>query len=297
ATDNCMPIDSLVSDYHSGDVFPVGTTTVSYTAYDASMNITTASFTITVNDTELPRIECPSDIAQCDSIVIFSEATAMDNCISTTIVRTDASGLSSGDQFPVGTTTLSYQVSDAHSNQASCDVNIEVYAPAKANAGPDLVTRDIEPIQIESSSSNGVFYNWTPFTTLVDATVEQPIANPQSTTIYRMDVTSGDGCTDSDEMEIVVNVVTDLDATTLFSPNGDGMNDTWVVNKPALIEGCKLIIVNRNGSEVYSTSNYNNEWDGTVSGTQLPEGTYYYIFDCPDGRSLNGPITILRERR
>ena len=112
-----------------------------------------------------------------------------------------------------------------------------------------------------------------------------------------MEVTSPEGCVVSDEMEITVNVVNNLDATTLFSPNGDGMNDTWVVNKPELVRGCQLIIVNRNGTEVFSTNNYNNDWDATINGSQLPEGTYYYVFDCPDGRTMNGPITVLRERR
>ena len=70
-----------------------------------------------------------------------------------------------------------------------------------------------------------------------------------------------------------------------------------LINKPALISGCKVIIVNRNGTEVYSTTNYNNEWDGTINGSELPEGTYYYIIDCPDGREFNGPITIIREKR
>jgi gliding motility-associated-like protein len=236
-------------------------------------------------------------MAQCDSIVSFIDATATDNCGIASIVRLDNTGLNSGDEFPIGITTISYLVTDVNNNEDSCSFEIEVYAPPVANAGEDLVTRDIQPIVIEASSTNGVSFRWTPAFSVAIDTAEQPIVNPQETTTYTMEVTTAEGCIVTDEVTVTVNVVTKLDATTLFSPNGDGMNDTWVVNKPALIDGCKLIIVNRNGSEVYSTSQYNNEWDGTVNGTQLPEGTYYYIFDCPDGRTLNGPITILRERR
>ena len=296
ASDNCM-MSSFASDFNSGDQFPIGTTTVTYTAIDAAMNTVTASFTITVNDTELPIITCPANIAQCDSVVSFLDATATDNCPNFNIVRTDGTGLNSGDQFPVGITTLSYLVTDASNNQATCDVNVEVYTPPTANAGEDVSTRDIEPIQLLASSTNAASFRWTPAFSVSIDTVEQPLVNPQTTTTYTMEVTSPEGCVVTDEVEVTVNIVNKLDATTLFSPNGDGMNDTWVVNKPDLISGCKLIIVNRNGTEVYSTSNYNNEWDGTINGTQLPEGTYYYVFDCPDGRSLNGPITILREKR
>ena len=108
---------------------------------------------------------------------------------------------------------------------------------------------------------------------------------------------SADGCEVSDDVEIRVELVTQLDATTLFTPNGDGRNDRWVVNKPELISGCQLVIFNRNGTEVYSTNNYINDWDGTIEGQELPEGTYYYIISCQDRRQYKGPITLLRERR
>ena len=296
ATDNCT-LDSLRSDFQPGEIFPVGTTTVTYTAYDAGMNTSTLSFTITVTDTTLPVISCPTNIEQCDSIVNFSDATATDNCGIASIVRLDNTGLNSGDQFPVGITTISYLVTDVNNNQDSCSFQIKVFEPAKANAGPDLITRDIEPIQLQSTATNAVEISWTPFFSLNDAKAEKPLANPHVTTVYKMEVISADGCTDSDEVEVSVTVVEELDVTTLFSPNGDGRNDTWVVNKPDLVKGCQLVIFNRNGTEVYSTNDYHNEWDATVNGNILPEGTYYYVFDCSDGRTMNGPITVLRERR
>jgi len=296
ATDNCS-LDSLRSNYNSGDVFPLGTTTVSYTAYDANLNTTNASFTITVIDTTKPVIICSNNIAQCDSIVTFAAPTVSDNCTGLSIIRTDLTGLYSGDIFPVGVTTLVYQVTDGSNNQATCSFDVEVYEPTIANAGPDLITRDIEPIQLQSTATNAVEISWTPFFSLNDAKAEKPLANPHVTTVYKMEVISADGCTDSDEVEVSVTVVEELDVTTLFSPNGDGRNDTWVVNKPDLVKGCQLVIFNRNGTEVYSTNDYQNEWDATINGNLLPEGTYYYVFDCSDGRTMTGPITVLRERR
>ncbi|NOG56299.1 MAG: HYR domain-containing protein [Bacteroidetes bacterium] len=296
AADNCT-LDSLVSSSNSGDAFPVGTTTITYTAYDAAMNTSVVSFTVTVNDTELPTIVCPNDIAQCDSIVYWSSPVGNDNCTVASTVRFDAEPFSSGDEFPIGTTTLSYQVTDIHNNQTTCDFDVTVFTPPVAHAGPNLATRDIVPIPIQAKATNAQSVLWSPFESLNDETVIAPLANPQLTTVYSMTVTSPDGCTDTDTMTITVDVVENLVATTLFSPNGDGMNDTWVINKPALISGCRVIIVNRNGSEVYSTSNYNNDWDATINGAELPEGTYYYVIDCPDGREFNGPITVIREKR
>lgn len=296
AADNCT-LDSLVSNYNSGDVFPVGTTKVIYTAYDAAMNTSSDSFNIVITDNEKPVVICPSAINQCDSIVSFTDPIPTDNCPGVTIVRSDVTGLNSGDEFPIGITNISYLATDAYGNQEVCDFNVNVYTPPVAHAGPDLETRDIEPIKIKSSATNVGTVSWFPFERLDNENTVSPIANPQVTTEYIMTVISPDGCTDTDSMTINVNVVTKLDATTLFSPNGDGINDTWVVNKPALIEGCRVIIVNRNGTEVYNKTNYNNDWDASIGGEQLPEGTYYYIIDCPDGRTFNGPISVIREKR
>jgi gliding motility-associated-like protein len=296
ATDNCT-LDSLISNFKSGDAFPIGTTTVTYTAYDNALNTFSASFTVTVNDTELPTIVCPSNISQCDSIVTWNSPIGLDNCVGSITNRNDGFNLFSGDQFPKGVTTISYQVMDASNNQATCSFDVEVYTPPTANAGPDLSTRDIEPIQILANTTNADQIYWTPISGLSDPTTKQPLANPRQNTTYTLTVVSADGCEVSDDVEILVELVTQLDATTLFTPNGDGRNDRWVVNKPELIAGCQLVIFNRNGTEVYSTNNYNNDWDGTIGGQELPEGTYYYIISCEDSRQYKGPITILRERR
>jgi gliding motility-associated-like protein/uncharacterized repeat protein (TIGR01451 family) len=82
-----------------------------------------------------------------------------------------------------------------------------------------------------------------------------------------------------------------------FSPDGDGINDTWVIKGLPANADNNLTIYNRWGNRVYIHSNYTNglPWDGTpnVSGTfgnyKLPAGTYYYILDMK-GSGLK-PIT------
>uniref|UniRef100_UPI0026156510 T9SS type B sorting domain-containing protein n=1 Tax=uncultured Algibacter sp. TaxID=298659 RepID=UPI0026156510 len=75
-----------------------------------------------------------------------------------------------------------------------------------------------------------------------------------------------------------------------FSPNGDGMNDTLIINCIDNFPNNKLEIYNRWGNLVYEKRGYNNDWDGTSNGRstvkvdeQLPVGTYYYILDFGDG--------------
>jgi len=85
ATDNCPGV-IITNSPASGSIFPVGTTTVTSTATDASGNTATCTFTVTVNDTQNPSITCPANITvgndanQCGAVVNYSLPTYSDNC-------------------------------------------------------------------------------------------------------------------------------------------------------------------------------------------------------------------------
>jgi gliding motility-associated-like protein/uncharacterized repeat protein (TIGR01451 family) len=64
-----------------------------------------------------------------------------------------------------------------------------------------------------------------------------------------------------------------LTIPNLFSPNGDGVNDTFEIRGLNLFSENELIIINRWGNEVYKSTNYKNDW----TGNGLNEGTYYYL--------------------
>ena len=125
-TDNCAGA-SISCSPASGSVFPVGTTTVTCIATDASGNADTCSFNVTVNDTEAPVATCPADITvsndpgQCSAVVTFS-ASATDDCSAASISCRPASG----SVFPVGTTTVTCIATDASGNANTCTFNITV---------------------------------------------------------------------------------------------------------------------------------------------------------------------------
>ena len=71
-----------------------------------------------------------------------------------------------------------------------------------------------------------------------------------------------------------------------FSPNGDGVNDTFRIDCLSRYPNNKLEVFNRWGTMVYHAKNYKNDWDGTADGQKeegLPAGTYYYVLDLGDG--------------
>ncbi|GEM_PF-4572015 len=85
---------------------------------------------------------------------------------------------------------------------------------------------------------------------------------------------------------------------TFISPNDDGFNDALIIscvaNPPKV--GSELIVFNEWGSEVFRESPYQNNWQGTYNGQDLPDGTYYYIFkeDNDDNDPKKGYVTIFR---
>jgi len=77
-----------------------------------------------------------------------------------------------------------------------------------------------------------------------------------------------------------------------FSPNGDGINDEFVILGLETIDGTQVQIFNRWGAVVFESSNYKpgNFWDGD----NLPDGTYFYIITLPNEEAISGDITIAR---
>lgn len=81
---------------------------------------------------------------------------------------------------------------------------------------------------------------------------------------------------------------------SLFTPNGDGVNDYWTVNDDDIVFPIKVNIYNRYGNLVYSDNSYSNDWDGQFKGNPLPQSTYYYVIEDQAGNIVKGPITIIR---
>ncbi|GAB2949644.1 hypothetical protein GCM10027048_13420 [Hymenobacter coalescens] len=82
--------------------------------------------------------------------------------------------------------------------------------------------------------------------------------------------------------------VPQLDVPNVFTPNKDGLNDTFIVQ--AEQEGNKVEIFNRWGRKVKEFSNYNNDWDGESQ----PAGVYYYHITARDGKVTKGWVELVR---
>jgi gliding motility-associated-like protein len=164
------------------------------------------------------------------------------------------------------------------------------------NAGPDATILSGDRYVMQASGSAGS-YLWTPSAGLSNATIINPVATPTTSTNYRLRITSTLGCTATDEMNLTV-VSYCLKPMNAFSPNGDGINDRWVVTNGPCTTRSRVQVFNRSGTKVFENSDYKNNWDGTYNNLPLPDGTYYYTitFLLINGNleTRSGNVTIIR---
>ena len=136
-------------------------------------------------------------------------------------------------------------------------------------------------------------FNWTPATYLDSTTVPNPVSTPNDNITYQLILTGKGNCSISDTM--LVTVMKTPAIPNAFSPNGDGINDTWEIKYLNTYPGCVVQVFDRDGQPVFNSVGYNVNWDGTFNGKPLPVGTYYYVINPKNGRSLmSGSVTILR---
>jgi len=177
-------------------------------------------------------------------------------------------------------------------------VNI-TWAPGPGiDAGPDksIVPGDITSIGGAPTARAGIEVIWTPAQDLTSITEYNPQANPLETITYYVSATDPDGCFGIDSVTITVEEL--VDPVGGFSPNGDGVNDFFLIDRIGDYPNAIVQIFNRWGNLIYeSSAGYTNPWNGKHNGKELTVGTYYYVIDLKDDQVKNlvtGPVTILK---
>jgi len=160
ASDNCT-MSSFTSTMNSGQSFPQGVNTVTYTATDASGNTATGFFTVTVLDTSKPVFtSVPANITSgsCHNNVSYATPVATDNC---TVSVSLLSGLPSGATFPVGVTTIRYTATDASGNVRQCSFTVTVNpAPtASLTLHPDTICAHMATYAVTGGMPAGGVYS------------------------------------------------------------------------------------------------------------------------------------------
>lgn len=194
----------------------------------------------------------------------------------------------------VGTHTLTYIFTPNNLCADTITQTITVNAVPVITLGPDTSILAGGSIRIiAAAAGDSLSYKWTPATGLSADNVLNPVASPASTTTYTLTVTGKGVC--SDTASIKIKVLLSPVVPNTFTPNNDGVNDTWNIKNLSDYSNCTVEVYNRNGSLLFSSIGYGQAWDGRYNGTPLPIGTYYYVINPKHGRAvISGYITILR---
>jgi gliding motility-associated-like protein len=141
-------------------------------------------------------------------------------------------------------------------------------------------------------------YAWTPVTGLSCIDCPSPIASPyDNLTTYTLVVTYNQGCTVTASIQINTNGTTPIYVPNAFTPNGDGVNDEWLVFGTG-VKDIKATIYNRWGEKVFESDNQSQGWDGTYRGQMQPPGVYVYEVDVVylsgEKTTKKGSLTLIR---
>ncbi|SDR73798.1 HYR domain-containing protein [Gramella sp. MAR_2010_147] len=280
ATDNCEVSVEQTGGPVSGSQFPIGTTTVTFTATDASGNSTECSFTVTVEDNEDPSLDCPSDIDEgvdggvCGAIVEFETPAGFDNSGDVTVTQT--SGPASGEQFPVGATTVEFTATDAAGNSATCSFTVTI----ADDEAPQI--SDMDDITVNNDSGVcGAVVNFEDATATDNCAVESIVMTeglisgsefPVGETIvtYTATDTAGLTATTSFTVTVVDNEAPSIECPESFTVNVEFGTTSTIVTYDALT-------ITDNCGETTTTMT-----SGIASGEEFPVGETVISYTVTD---------------
>jgi gliding motility-associated-like protein len=255
----------------------------------------TAMITVLVNALPSPMIVSSGPLEFCsgDSVMLSGAAGAFTYLWSTG-ATTQAITVTTAGTYAMTITDI------ASGCSASDSVTVTVNPSPVVFAGNDTTISLGGSIQLNASGPGVISWSWFPNTGLTSATTSNPMASPIETTTYQVIGTDINGC--SDEDSIMITVINDFNVviSNLMTPNDDGYNDRWIIQNIENYPNTEVIVVNREGQEVFTSDSYDNNWDGTNTyGKPLPDGTYYYILkfaDTTEEKIYKGSITILKQK-
>jgi len=195
------------------------------------------------------------------------------------------------------TDTTNYQLLFHNTLGCSDSINIPIYVikPPIVDAGPNkIILQGNSTTLMGFISGQYTSYLWSPLVNMLQQNTLTPMVNPINTTTYSLTAYGLNGCgivNDTAQVKVVVSI----SPPNSFSPNGDGINDIWVVSGLETYLNSSVTIFNRGGQVVHQVKPYYEGWDGKYNGKELPIGVYYYIINRGNGESLlSGSIYLIK---
>jgi gliding motility-associated-like protein len=263
-----------------------------------------------------PIITCPGDRTEylnnnCEFIIpdYTSSVSVIDNCDpAPSVSQSPAAGtILSGEGTVQAITILS---TDSSGNSGSCAFNIVLHD----NTLPVIICLPDTTITVEKGIYRIKVSLSAPVTTDncgIQSVINDFNGGADASGIYQVGITTviytvtdQSGNTAQCSQQIIVSSSEVLPFGLVipqgFSPNNDGLNDTFEILGMEAYPENELFVYNLWGYEVYYMHGYNNSWDGTasrgaLSDQKLPTGTYYYILKLGNEQVVKGFVYLIKD--
>jgi gliding motility-associated-like protein len=301
SNDNCSDVTLSVapSSFTCGQI---GINPVVLTVTDASGNVTTATAQVTVTDNQAPTaiVNNMTVTLNANGTGVLSASQVNNGSFDNCAVQTISISQTTFDCGDLGNNVIIFTVTDTSGNSTTANVNVLVVDTIAPIVVTQNITLDVtfeesvtitpEQISVGTTDNCGIS-----FMTLSQDTFG---CSDFGVNTVILTVVDESGNESTAEFTVTVNRCT-VRVSEAVTPNGDGINDTWVIQNIDQYANNRVRVFNRWGDKVFESKGYLNTWDGTYKNRtqKLPEGaSYYYQIDLEDDGKIDqdGWIYITR---
>ncbi len=187
-----------------------------------------------------------------------------------------------------------YNVTITDANGCTIEKEANVQEPEEIVIEGEIIDArcpDAADGEIALDVSGGIspyLYTW-------DEGMTGPVLRNLSAGVYTVTISDANNCKKSESFAIKNREEYCFRIPDIITPNGDGKNDTWLIDGLDIYPEATVQIFDRWGKRVFYSEGYDGDFDGTYNGEDLPMESYHYIIDLKDGTPvIIGNITIVR---
>lgn len=238
-----------------------------------------------------------------DEPIAFTNGSIVDNQATVTYSWNFGDGGTSTDLSPTHAYSASPPVNPSltvsYTGLSTCTSTVSKPLTVLTSQKPEIIASATEicPEATVNLSLEGIFNSveWFDGNSSIGTSPDIDIQLPG---IYSVKAQQTNGCIGTNEITIAPSANCEtvaLVVPNMFSPNGDGQNDRWVVDGIESLPGCTMKVFDDRGTIVLDKSGYDVlGWDGTFNGKVLQDGVYFYVLTCPDRKPSTGSVLIVK---